>query len=226
MSLPRPRVALNAAITLDGKIAAADRLKFDLSSHEDRMRMGVLRDQAGVVIVGAGTLRSEDPPPFVRGQNHTPGTDRPAFTWVILTRSLDVPVQSKVVSSEEVRTIVVAPSRASNPGKETALGRRAEIWHLGDSEIDLSALLGRLSECGYRRVLVEGGGEVNFSFLSAGLVDELHVTLCPYVLGGKTAPTLAGGAGFGAAVPLELELVKMERVGDELFLQYHCHRRA
>ncbi len=226
MSFSRPRVALNAAITLDGKIAAADRLKFDLSSHEDRMRMGVLRDQAGVVIVGAGTLRSEDPPPFVRGQNRTPRTDGPAFTWVILTRSLDVPVQSKVLVSEEVRTIIVMPSRVLNPGKETDLSRRAEIWRLGDSEIDLAALLGRLSECGYQRVVIEGGGEVNFSFLSAGLVDDLHVTLCPYVLGGKTAPTLAGGAGFGAAAPLELELVKMERVGEELFLQYHCRRRS
>lgn len=226
MSLSRPRVALNAAITLDGKIAGADRLKFDLSSHEDRMRMGVLRDQAGVVIVGAGTLRSEDPPPFVRGQNRNPGTAAPAFTWVILTRSLDVPVQSKVLSSEEVRTIVVAPSRTSNPGKEVDLGRRAEIWRLGESEIDLSALLARLSERGHRQVLVEGGGEVNFSFLRAGLVDELHVTLCPYVLGGTTAPTLANGAGFGAAAPLKLELMKLERVGEEIFLKYHCRRQA
>jgi riboflavin-specific deaminase-like protein len=213
-------VTLNAAITLDGKIASAERRKFDLSSHEDRLRMGSLRDAAGVVIVGAGTLRTEDPPPFVRGQSRAPGAGGRPFTWIVLSRTLDVPVASRVLSSSEVRTIVVAPSGASNEATEPGLRRCAEIWSLGETEVDLAALLERLGGCGYRRVVVEGGGEVNFSFLHADLVDELCITLCPYVLGGAAAPTLADGRGFEAASPPRFRLVDVERVGEELFLRY------
>ncbi|MEE9217710.1 MAG: dihydrofolate reductase family protein [Acidobacteriota bacterium] len=218
----RPRVALNAAVTLDGKIADATRHKFDLSSRGDRRCMAVLREAAGVVIVGAGTLRAEDPPPFVRGQRRAPRAAGQRFTWVILTRSLRVPIDSRILKSEAIRKIVVAPARAGTAAAARRLRSRAELWRLGKRQVDLVALLRRLHRLGFRRVVVEGGGEVNFSFLEAGLVDDIYVTLCPYLLGGSGAPTLVDGRGFAAQQASKLRLVGHQRRGAEIFLHYRC----
>jgi riboflavin-specific deaminase-like protein len=218
----RPWVSLNAAMTLDGRIAAADRRKFTLSSREDRRRMAALRDDIDAVIIGAGTLRSEDPPPFVREQKR-PGRGREApFTWVIVTRSLDIPPASRILRSRQVRVVVAAPE-TSRAGADPDLGRRAEIWRIGREQVDLPALLGRLAAGGARRVVVEGGGKTNFAFLEAGLVDELFVTLCPFILGGAGAPTLADGAGYGHG-PMRLELLGLERQAEEIFLHYRCRK--
>lgn len=246
-STTRPWISLNAAITLDGKIATAERRKFVLSSREDRRRMAALRDAAQAVILGAGTLRSENPPPFVREQKRAADRGGSPFTWVILTRTLDLPAQARVLRSSEVGKIIVAPERASGAGPAagspgagprrtaggapdltvgdaTTLAASAEVWRLGRQEIDLPALLERLVERGVRRAVLEGGGQLNFSFLQAGLVDEIFLTLCPYVLGGAAAPTVADGAGFEPSAAPALKLIEMERVGAELFLHYRCQR--
>jgi riboflavin-specific deaminase-like protein len=219
---PRAWVSLNVAMAFDGRIAGADRRKFTLSSREDRRRMAALRDRADAVVIGAGTLRSENPPPFVREQQR-PGRGRTApFTWVILTRTLDLPSASRLLRSREVRVVVAAPEGAP-AGADAGLGPRVEVWRVGRSQVDLPSLIGRLAAAGARRIVVEGGGRTNFAFLAAGLVDEIFVTLCPFILGGADAPTLADGAGFGAE-PMRLELVALERQADEIFLHYRCRK--
>jgi riboflavin-specific deaminase-like protein len=218
----RPWVSLNAAATLDGRIAGADRRRFTLSSREDRRRMAALRNEADAVIIGAGTLRAEDPPPFVREQKR-PGRDRKTpFTWVILTRTLDLPTRSRLLRSREVRVVVAAP-QGSRPAADPALGPRVEVWRVGREEVDPTALLERLAGAGAKRVVLEGGAKTNFAFLAAGLVDEIFVTLCPFVLGGLKAPTLADGPGFAGGA-LRLDLLGLERRADEIFLHYRCRR--
>ncbi|MFH1463794.1 MAG: dihydrofolate reductase family protein [Pseudomonadota bacterium] len=77
---------------------------------------------------------------------------------------------------------------------------------------------------GVRRLLVEGGGDLIAQLLAAGLLDELHVTLCPLLLGGRGAPSLVDGPGLALAALPRLRLVSEERVGDELFLRYRVAR--
>jgi riboflavin-specific deaminase-like protein len=219
----RPWVSLNAAATYDGRIAGADRRKFMLSSREDRRRMAALRDEADAVVIGAGTLRAEDPPPFVREQKR-PGRGREKpFTWVIVTRTLELPPGSRILRSTEVRVVVAAPEEA-RAGTEPDLGPRAEIWRVGRNQVDLAALLARLAGGGVRRIVVEGGGMTYFAFLEAGLVDEIFVTLCPFILGEARGPTLADGVGFGPE-PMRLDLLGLERRADEIFLHYRCRKR-
>jgi riboflavin biosynthesis pyrimidine reductase len=92
----------------------------------------------------------------------------------------------------------------------------------GEKEIDFAKAFEWLStEFNVRRLLCEGGGELNDALFRAGLVNELHLTICPKLFGGRHAPTIADGMGslrLGDATRLKLQ--SMKRHGDELFLVY------
>jgi 5-amino-6-(5-phosphoribosylamino)uracil reductase len=81
-------------------------------------------------------------------------------------------------------------------------------------------VLEALGKLGAKRVQVEGGGELIWSFLEEDLLDEIHVTLCPVAIGGQGAPTPAGGAGFDAASLKRAKLLEARREHDEMFLHY------
>ena len=98
----------------------------------------------------------------------------------------------------------------------------------GKEAIDFSTALGRLKEqWGVKRLLCEGGGELNDTLFRAGLVDELHLTVCQRIFGGRAAPTIADGIGC-VRLPeaVQLELKSRQRRGDELFLVFRVRRRS
>jgi len=97
-----------------------------------------------------------------------------------------------------------------------------EVKICGDRELDFAFALRWLrKQWNVKRLLCEGGGEINAALFEAGLVNEIHVTLCPLIFGGRTAPTLADGNGFAKlADAARLEIKSQKRIGDELFLVY------
>jgi riboflavin-specific deaminase-like protein len=101
-----------------------------------------------------------------------------------------------------------------------------EVKSLGTDELDFPAALRWLHrEWNVNRLLCEGGGELNDALFRAGLVDELHLTICPRVIGGRLAPTIADGFGFGSLPDaFSMRLRSTKRVGDELFCVFS--RRA
>jgi 5-amino-6-(5-phosphoribosylamino)uracil reductase len=105
-----------------------------------------------------------------------------------------------------------------------AAGQYARIEVVPTNEsgrADLVEVLHRLPPLGVRHLLLEGGGELNFSMLQAGLIDELFLTICPFVFGGRTAPTGFDGVGFARHDVRKLAL-KSHRVSSrgEVFLRY------
>jgi riboflavin-specific deaminase-like protein len=95
-----------------------------------------------------------------------------------------------------------------------------EVKICGERELDFDFALRWLRrEWKVKRLLCEGGGEINGALFEAGLVDEVHLTLCPVIFGGRTAPTMADGRGFARlADAVRLKITTRKRVGDELFL--------
>jgi 2,5-diamino-6-(ribosylamino)-4(3H)-pyrimidinone 5'-phosphate reductase len=220
----RPFVSINMAMTVDGKITSAAREYPTFTSPHDRRNMDRLRAEADVLVVGAGTVRADDPPlhvrdPALRAYRRSLGKGE-GLDRVLVTASARLDPGSRFLDDAGGGARIVATVERA-PGLEVqALERRAEVWRLGVERVDLGALLARLHERGARRVLVEGGAELNWALIREDLVDELYVTIAPALLGGRDAPTIVGGEGFAMAARRPLRLLDLRREGDELYCRF------
>jgi 2,5-diamino-6-(ribosylamino)-4(3H)-pyrimidinone 5'-phosphate reductase len=219
----RPYVLLNFAMSVDGKISTVRRDRLRFSSRADRDGMDELRATVDAVLVGAGTIRAEDPPVKIRSQRRRAVRlargDSPHPASIVLTRSLHLPLTGRYYSATDVRKLVVTTEDA-DPLRVERVRRVADVLQFGNGQVDLPACCRFLRRHGIRRLLVEGGGEVNMAFFRHRLVDEVYMTLCPVIIGGREAPTPVDGEGFAASALPSLELLESRRVGDELFQRY------
>ncbi len=210
----RPRVIVNAAMSVDGKIALRGGQRARLSNVEDGQRVQSLRGRVDAILVGVGTVLQDDPKLTVKADV---APDRSPLR-IVLDSDGRTPEHARVLDGRAPTLIVT--SEAS----ERTFGH-AEVLRCGKEEVDLAALLDRLGGRGIRTLLVEGGSTVIWSFLRAGLVDELKVFVGSLVLGGRSAPTLAGGEGAASlSESIRLALERSERLGDGVLLEYSVVR--
>ena len=220
----RPFVYINMAMTADGKITSARREYPRFTSDLDRRTMDRLRAEADAIVVGAGTLRADDPPLKVRDEEMRAYRESlgksGAPLRVVVTASGSIEESRRFFDDTEGGERIVATVEILEAQKLAALQSKAEVWQLGQAEVDLQRLLDRLGRRGARRVLVEGGGELNWRFIREELADELYVTIAPALLGGREAPTLLEGSGFPMASRRRLRLLELRREGDEIYCRY------
>ncbi len=229
----RPFVFLNMASSIDGKITTAGRENFSLGSQGDRHRMEELRARADAVLIGAGTLRDEDPPLLIRDPELVAGRvarGAPAQPVnVLVSTLLDVPIAgSRFFNAEQTRRIVFTTPAAPRKKLREAAARAKVVLVPRDphGRVHPGAMLERMPRLGIEQLLLEGGGGLNFAMLEADLIDEIHLTLCPSVIGGSAAPTTFEGAGFTrrGMRSLKLDGVRSNDLG-ELFLKYTVLRQ-
>ncbi len=222
--MKRPFVYVNMAMTVDGKITSSHREYPGFSSKSDRKNMDRLRAEADALAVGAGTIRADNPKLHVRDeamQDYRRSLGKPAgLTKILITSSADLPPDSRFFDSPDGGAGIIATVETAEPSRLAALAERVEVWTLGHKQVDLDLLLERLADRGIRRLLLEGGGELNWAFVEADLVDEFHVTIAPALLGGRDAPTLLEGSGLRMRDQRRLKLAELRRDGDELFCRY------
>ena len=224
----RPFVLLHYALSADGKIATADRGWAALGSRRDRDHVDALRAAADAVLIGAGTVRSEDPPmriasPERRAARRAAGRPEDPLR-IVLSASLDLPLGGRFLAAGSARPLILTTTEAPT-ARRAALAPVADFLDAGRGRVDLAAALATLARRGIERLVVEGGGEVNAAFLEAGVVDEVHLTLCPLLLGGRLAPTPAGGEGFTGPDAPRLRLLSCEAIDDEIVCRYAVRRR-
>ena len=222
--MDRPFVLVNMAMTVDGKITSARRDYPRFTSGYDRTNMDRLRAEADAILVGAGTIRADNPSLRVRDEamrKHRGALGKPPGPHrVLVSRSAQVDPHSRFFDEPGGGDRIVATIEEVADERLAPLSGRAEIWKLGREHVDLVELLRRLARHGVERLLVEGGGELNWGLLRDDLVDELHVTITPSLLGGRDAPTLLEGDGLSMKSRRRLRLIEMRREGDELYCRY------
>ena len=225
-----PFVFVNVAITADGKINTANRRVKSFSSPRDGEHMFELRVHADAIMAGARTV---DLHPV------TMGTGGPKYRLqrirlglaehglrVVVSGAGTVDLNAEIFKKQFSPIIILTTERAGAK-KLAALRQRAQdVLVCGESEIDFDHALRWLrKKWKVKRLLCEGGGELNDALFRAGLVHELHLTICPKIFGGHAAPTLADGRGhLKLADATALKLKSSKRVGNELFLVYRVQR--
>lgn len=225
-NLRLPFVFLNAAITADGKLAPASRHFVPFGSKRDQRHLLELRATADAVISGARTL---DMSPVTLGPGgakyrrqrlHRGMTEY--NLRVIVSGSGTINPRAEIFKHGFSPIIILTTARVPRDTLESLQQIADDVKICGQREINFDFALHWLrKKWKVKRLLCEGGGEVNGALFEAGLINEIHVTLCSFILGGRTAPSLADGAGFRKlADAARLELQSRKRVGDELFLVY------
>lgn len=213
----RPYVILNAAMTLDGKIATvAGDSRISCSADLDRTHK--LRAGVDAVMIGVGTVLADDPSLTVRrakGKNPI---------RIVIDSEAKTPLNARILCGP-AKTIVATTTRAPKKKIEKLRSRGAEPITCGSKKVDLKELLRKLRARGVRRLLLEGGSTLNWGMLERGLVDEVRVAISPRIVGGAAARTLVGGVGF-RRVPqgVKLKLQSARRVGTDLLLTYKVKR--
>ena len=194
----RPFVLLNMIATADGRATIAGHTKA-IANRADYELFHALRDRADAVLVGAGTVRAEGYGPM-------------ESLAVVVTRSVDLPVDRGLLAAEGNRVVIVTPS-ADRELPPCA----ASVSYL--RERDLGVALRRLrAEHGVRSIDCEGGPGLNATLLPAGLVDELHLVLAPKLAGGRDQLTILSGDPLDP--PLDLALLSLHEAGGYLFARY------
>ena len=215
-------VVVNAAMSVDGKLASHRREQLAISGPEDFDRVDRIRAAADGVIVGVGTVVADDPhltldvtDRRVQRQRHgRPGN--PAR--VVADSTARTPLDARILD-DEATTYLLVSKQTSEERRTKLADAGAEVIVVGDDRVDLAAGIDRLADEGIERLMIEGGGELIFSAFDAGLVDELSVFVGSQLIGGRDAPTLADGDGFTEEFPA-LTLDDIERLDDGVVLKY------
>jgi len=215
----RPFVVLKAAMTLDGKIATkAGESKWITGPEAGRQAMR-LRQESDAILVGSNTILADDPSLTCRAYRDATKVSK-HIRRIVLDTHARTPLSAKVVADECAADTVIVIGKDASKKRVERLQRRVEVWSapLRNQRIDLKWLLRRLGREPITNVLVEGGGEVNGSFIDAGLVNRVAFFYAPKILGGFTSKRGVAGKGFEKLAQLpRVKDGRWRQLGDDLY---------
>jgi len=218
-----PFVFINMAMTADGKIATANRAVHSFGSARDLAHLYGLRATADAVMCGARTVEISQSILGAGGEKFRKLRLKDGLAKynlrVIVSGSGSIDPAAEIFKKKFSPTIVLTTERASAKKLKLLRELADEVKIVGKTEINFrAALIWLRAKWGVKRLLCEGGGELNDAMFRAGLVDEINLTICPKIFGGRSAPTIAEGHGFQRLANAEkFELTSIKRKKGELF---------
>jgi len=214
----RPYTFINVAMTADGKIDTFERKGAAISSARDKQRVDELRAAADAVLVGGKTLLEEQPKLTVKSEALREGriqmgrSPNPIKVGVVTVA--DIPKDSDFIKAGDTRLVIFTTSQTSITQIEHLRALGVDVYVDQTPRVDLNKMMTTLKQIGVDRLMVEGGGTINFELMRLGLVDELLVYMAPMVFGGANAPTPADGFGVPREKALAMHLTDVERWDD------------
>ena len=217
----KPYVILNAAMTLDGKIAT-ETGSSNISGKEDLIRVHELRKEVDAIMVGINTVIADDPRLTVH-KIESKKEDNPIR--VVVDGKGRIPIESRITNDDAPTIMAVSDDYKSDltasDKYQVLKNKGVDFFFAGENQVDLVKLMNYLYEKGVRTLMLEGGSTLNFSMIKDGLIDEIRICVAPMVVGGVNAISLFGGDGFMTMdESVKLELVDSFSCGKDLVLKY------
>lgn len=215
-------VIVGGFMSTDGKIAPANHKGREFSQYMKPQHEQILheiRASVDAIIIGVNTVIADNPLLTVRkatGKNPI---------RVVLDSQAQIPIDSKILNTQETPTLLVVTKDAPKNKIDLLKNKNVDIMHTSAKKrVALIELLAELAKRGVKRILVEGGGEVRWSFFEQNLVDELFVWIIPAIWGGRNAPTLVDGSGFlKVKDAVNLKFKSINQVEDILILWFNVN---
>ncbi|MFD1777261.1 bifunctional diaminohydroxyphosphoribosylaminopyrimidine deaminase/5-amino-6-(5-phosphoribosylamino)uracil reductase RibD [Fredinandcohnia salidurans] len=210
----RPYVTLKSATTLDGKIATVTGESKWITGEAARQDVHLYRSIHDAILVGVNTVLMDNPSLTTRLPN---GTGKNPIR-VILDSKLRTPLDSQIVNDGKAETWIIVSNQVNQEKiNEFSEKKGVRIIQLQEANLSISTMLTRLGEEGISSIFVEGGAEVNGSFLKEKAINQVIVYLAPKLFGGKQAPTAIGGSGIESIDDsLQLTIKSVEQLGEDV----------
>ncbi|KQZ85462.1 deaminase [Microbacterium sp. Root166] len=220
--MTRPYITLSCAMSIDGYLDSDTPRRLAMSNAQDFDRVDQLRADSDAIMVGASTVRRDDPRLLVRSAERRMqrlAAGRTASpSKVTVTASGDLPPASSFFTAGDSDKLVYCPRPAA--GRiAAALGEVATIVALGDA-VTMRDVATDLADRGVRRLMVEGGGRLHTQFLVDDLADELQLVIAPFFVGESAAPRFVGSGSFPWTASRRARLAETRRIADVVLLRY------
>lgn len=218
----RPYVLLSCGMSIDGYLDSAGQERLLLSNDADFDRVDQVRSGCDAILVGAATIRQDNPRLLVRSAERRAARvargepENPLK--VTVTSRCDIDPAARFFAVGDVGKLVYCTSKTVGSARER-LGAVATIVDAGDP-VDLRGVTADLAERGVRRLMVEGGGTMHTQFLTEGLADELQLVVAPFFVGDSRAPRFVSDGDFPWGPDSRATLAEVRQIGDVVLLRY------
>lgn len=220
--MTRPYVLLSGAMSVDGYIDDTHAARLMLSNEEDFDRVDEVRASVDAILVGANTIRCDNPRLLIRSEARQQERMRRGLTAhpikVTLSSRGDLDISARFFSAGDSEKLVYTRDTAVATLRD-ALGDAGTVVGAGDP-IDLEVMLDDLAGRKVERLMVEGGGTVHTQFLSAGLVDEIHLVIAPFFVGDLGAARFVNPDRFPQNPEHPMRLAETRQLGNVVLLRY------
>jgi 5-amino-6-(5-phosphoribosylamino)uracil reductase len=218
----RPYVLLSCGMSIDGYLDNVTDKRLLLSNDADFDRVDAVRAGCDAILVGASTVRQDNPRLLVRSQarrdERVARGLRPTPVKVTVTGRGELDPSAQFFAAGDIDKLVYCASSTLDGARER-LGQVATVVDCGEP-VDLHWLMADLHDRGVRRLMVEGGGTMHTQFLTAGLVDELQLVIAPFFVGDSRAPRFVNDGTFPWGPDTRAVLAEVSQIGDVVLLRY------
>ena len=223
----RPYTLLSCGMSIDGYLGSASPRRLELSNDADFDRVDAVRASCDAIMVGATTVRLDNPRLLVRSQTRRDARAArgvpPSPIKVTVTERLDLDPRADFFTMGDIEKLVYCATPRV-PDERSRLGTVATVID-GGQKVDMRSLSEDLGARGVQRLMVEGGGNVHTQFLTDNLVDELQLVVAPFFVGDSRATRFVSDGQFPWNPGRRATLAEVRQIGDVVLLRYALSSR-